>query len=120
MAQAKYRYPKMSRSTSYEKEVERRLDLMRLAGAELTLKVYTSRPPARYADRFDIDGEFLRNTDTVFVVILSGKRLVNATLVTKETWHNTVKVSDRDGTDDMLGFVDDFLSPLENYIDSRK
>lgn len=117
--ESKYRYPKMNKARSYRDEVVRRIELMKLAGAKLELKEYTSRPPSKYADRFDIDGAYLRNSDSVFVTVLSNKKLVTATLVTREFWYETVKTTDRERADDMQALVDNLLNPLETYANDR-
>lgn len=116
---SKYIYPKMNKARSYHDEVVRRIELLKTQGAMLDLKTYTKRPPSKYAERFDIDGQYLRDTESVFVVILSNKKLVTATLVSKEYWLTSIKASDRAAADEMLCHVDNLLSPLQDYANER-
>ena len=118
---SKYIYPKMNKARSYRDEVIRRLEVMKTQGALLELKEYTSRAPSKYLDRFDIDNPYLRSSESIFVVILSGpkKQIVNATLVGKEVWYKTIKTADRYDADEMLAHVDNLLKPLQEYVDER-
>ena len=119
MFTSKYIYPKMNKARSYRDEVHRRVELMKTAGALLDVKEYTSRPPSKYTERFDIDGQYLRDADAVFVVLLSNKKLVTATIVAKDYWYKTIKTSDRAEADDMLAHVDNLLQPLQEYVNAR-
>lgn len=119
MPPSTYIYPKMNKARSYRDEVIRRVELMKTAGALLDVKEYTSRPPSKYAEQFDIDGQYLRDAEAVFVVILSNKTMVTATIVAKDYWYRTIKVSDRAAADDMMAHVDNLLQPLQEFTDER-
>jgi len=92
---------------------------MKLQGAILEIKEYTSRPPAKYVDKLDINPAALRRSDAVLVVILSNKKMVNAAYVTKEFYYTTVKVNDRMMADDIQYAVDNLCRPMEQYIEQR-
>ncbi len=109
----------MNKARSYRDEVHRRVELMKTAGALLEVKEYTSRPPSKYAERFDIDGQYLRDAEAVFVVILSNKKLVTATIVAKDYWYKTIKAADRAEADNMLAHSDNLLNPLQEYTDGK-
>jgi len=119
MAKTQYAYPKMDRASSYRDLLARRVEDMKLQGAILEIKEYTSRPPAKYVDKLDINPAALRRSDAVLVVILSNKKMVNAAYVTKEFYYTTVKVNDRMMADDIQYAVDNLCRPMEQYIEQR-
>ncbi len=117
----RYIYPKRRTAGSYRDEVVRRIALLQTQGADIELKEYTSRPPSKYTQQFDIDGQFLKNSNSVFVVIINSKSktLVNATLVCREVWLRTIKVNDRELADEMLAHADNLLRNIEREVDDR-
>ncbi len=121
MATSKYIYPKRRTAGSYKDEVVRRVALMQTQGALIEMKEYTKRPPSKYTEQFDIDGQYLRDSESVFVVLINSKSksLINATLVGREIWLRTIKVNDRDLADEMLAHADNLLRHVEREVNER-
>lgn len=117
MANTKYRYPKLDKSMSYERYLGQKIEEAKLRGAEIEMKVYQKRCPAVIQKLYDMNATYLSSIDSLIVTIQSGGKIIAHGLFETDFFRNTIKVSDREGTDDMIESANrNFLYPLENAL----
>ena len=117
---SKYRYPKLDKSMSYEKYLERKIEEARLQGAKIEVKTYSKRVPKNIRELYDADAVYLRSIDSLIVTLQSNKRVIAHALIATDFFRNSIKVSDREGTDEMIESANrNFLYPLTESINGR-
>ena len=116
----KYLHPKLDSSSSYKAFLERKIEEVKLRGAEISLKTYSKRCPAQIQKLYETNAVDLRNLDSVIVTLQSGGKIIAHALLTNSFYYDRIKVSDREGTDDMIESANrNFLFPLENALNER-
>jgi hypothetical protein len=118
---SKYRYPKLEKAMSYEKYLERKIEEARLRGANLEVKTYSKRIPKNIKDLYaGADAVYLRFIDSLIVTIQSGGKIIAHGLFETAFFRSTIKVSNREGTDDMIESANrNFLYPITEQINER-
>jgi len=117
-APRKYTFDKLPMAMSYKKYLETELAKMELRGVKVKLKEYKARVPNKLLKMYEMTNKMLKDLDSVIVVLESGGKIIAHTILTNQFYFNTIKVSDRDGTDDMmLSCLANFITPLENQLD---
>ena len=120
MAKSKYTFEKLPRGMSYRSFLEHELGLMALRGAKIKLKEYKARIPVSLAKIYEMNNKKLKDLSSTLVVLESGGKVIAHALLTNEFWYGTIKMSDREETDDMkLSAYANFLTPLGKAIDER-
>ena len=116
----KYRYPKLDSASSYKSFLERKIEDVKLRGAQVVLKTYAKRCPAKIQQLYEMNSTDLRDMDSIIVTLQSGGKIIAHALLTNDFFYDRIKVSDREGTDDMTESVNrNFLMPIEEAINGR-
>lgn len=119
-AQRKYIHDKLPMAMSYKKYLETEVSKLQLRGAQVVVKEYKARVPSKLLKAYEMTNKHLKDLDSTIVTIQSGNKIIAHNLITNEFYFNTVKVSDRDGTDDIIEAANyNFLIPLEEAINER-
>ena len=116
----KYIFDKLPSSMSYKKYLETEVSKLCLRGAKVEVKDYKARCRKDLLDHYGLTNKHLKSLDSTIVTLQSGGKVIAHTIITNEFYYTSIKVSDRDGTDDMkLSCYSNFLTPLENAINER-
>ena len=119
MRKPKFDYPKMPFATSYQKLMLAKVEQMKLMGAKIEIKEYTSRPPGWYTEAGGYTGAELKKLDLILVVIKNpGKsgRVGAFNTIATEYYYKTVKVADRADADGMQASVDLTLEHINDFV----
>jgi len=118
MRKAEYIYPKMKSASSYQKMLNSKVEQLKLLGAKIEIKEYTSRPPGWSIEDGGWNGTELKRLNSLLVVIKNqGKNgaVAASTYVTKEFYYGTIKISERADADVMQASVDSLLEHIDEY-----
>ncbi len=116
----KYSYDKLARAMSYKAFLEQEIGKLRLRGAKVVIKEYKARVPKDLQESYEMTSKQMKDMTSTLVTLQSGGKIIAHSLLTNEFYHGTIKVSDREATDDMkLSAYANFLTPLGNAIDER-
>ena len=119
-AKKKYTFDKLPRAMSYRQYLELEVGKLCLRGAKVVIKEYKARVPQNLQKIYEMDNKTLKGLESTLVTLQSGGKVIAHSLLTNEFWYGTIKVSDRDATDDMkLSAYSNFLTPLGGAIDAR-
>lgn len=116
----KYTFDKLPRAMSYRQYLLQEIEKAKLRGAKVELKEYKARLPKALQDTYEMSNKDLKELDSTMVTLQSAGKIIAHTLLTNEFWYGTIKVSERDETDDMkLSAYSNFITPMETQIDAR-
>lgn len=114
---AKYLHPKLESSCSYKTFLERKIEEINLRGAQVSIKTYSKRCPAKIQKLYEMNAVDLRNLDSTIVTLQSGAKIIAHALLTNNFYYDRIKIADRERTDDMIESANrNFIFPLENAI----
>ena len=119
MRKAEYAYPRMPFATSYQKNLLAKVEQMKLMGAKIEIKEYTSRPPGWYTDQGGFTGAELKKLDLILVVIKNpGKsgRVGAFNTIATEHYYKTIKVAERADADTMQACADQLLEHVNDFV----
>jgi len=119
-AKKKYSFDKLPRAMSYRQFLELEVGKLCLRGAKVVIKEYKARIPKPLQTIYEMDNKTLKGLESTLVTLQSGGKVIAHSLLTNEFWYGTIKMSERDATDDMkLSAYANFLTPLGKAIDER-
>jgi len=119
-AKKKYTFDKLNRAMSYRSYLEEEVNKLCLRGAKVVIKEYKARVPKPLQVIYEMDNKTLKGLESTLVTLQSGGKVIAHSLLTNEFWYGTIKMSERDATDDMkLSAYANFLTPLGAAIDER-
>lgn len=114
---AKYLHPKLDASCSYKSFLERKIEEINIRGAQVSIKTYAKRCPAAVQKLYEMNASDLKKLDCTIVTLQSGNKIIAHALLTNNFYYSKIKVTDREGTDDMIESANrNFIYPLENAL----